>query len=111
MQSDGYGLTKPYSDKTAELIDREATDIVRSQYERAKAILSEHAEGIQQLAQLLLDREVIYTEDVEHIFGKRPWISRTDELMQANASSSEIPAEETEATTISDKTKTDEQSS
>nr|WP_314686563.1 ATP-dependent zinc metalloprotease FtsH [uncultured Porphyromonas sp.] len=111
MQSDGYGLTKPYSDKTAELIDREATDIVRSQYERAKAILSEHAEGIQQLAQLLLDREVIYTEDVEHIFGKRPWISRTDELMQANASSSEPPAEETEATTISDKTKTDEQSS
>ncbi|WP_297179302.1 ATP-dependent zinc metalloprotease FtsH [uncultured Porphyromonas sp.] len=111
MQSDGYGLTKPYSDKTAELIDREATDIVRSQYERAKAILSEHAEGIQQLAQLLLDREVIYTEDVEHIFGKRPWISRTDELMQANASSSEIPAGETEATTISDKTKTDEQSS
>ena len=111
MQSDGYGLTKPYSDKTAELIDREATDIVRSQYERAKAILSEHAEGIQQLAQLLLDREVIYTEDVEHIFGKRPWISRTDELLQANASSSETPAEETEATTISDKTKTDEQSS
>ncbi|WP_299353879.1 ATP-dependent zinc metalloprotease FtsH [uncultured Porphyromonas sp.] len=111
MQSDGYGLTKPYSDKTAELIDREATDIVRSQYERAKAILSEHAEGIQQLAQLLLDREVIYTEDVEHIFGKRPWISRTDELMQANAPSSETPAEETEATTISDKTKTDEQSS
>ena len=111
MQSDGYGLTKPYSDKTAELIDREATDIVRSQYERAKAILSEHAEGIQQLAQLLLDREVIYTEDVEHIFGKRPWISRTDELMQANASSSETPVEETEATTISDKTKTDEQSS
>ncbi len=111
MQSDGYGLTKPYSDKTAELIDREATDIVRSQYERAKAILSEHAEGIQQLAQLLLDREVIYTEDVEHIFGKRLWISRTDELMQANASSSETPAEETEATTISDKTKTDEQSS
>ena len=111
MQSDGYGLTKPYSDKTAELIDREATDIVRSQYERAKAILSEHAEGIQQLAQLLLDREVIYTEDVEHIFGKRPWISRTDELMQANASSSETPAEETEASTISDKTKTDEQSS
>ena len=105
MQSDGYGLTKPYSDKTAELIDREATDIVRSQYERAKAILSEHAEGIQQLA------EVIYTEDVEHIFGKRPWISRTDELMQANASSSEPPAEETEVTTISDKTKTDEQSS
>lgn len=111
MQSDGYGLTKPYSDKTAELIDREATDIVRSQYERAKAILSEHAEGIQRLAQLLLDREVIYTEDVEHIFGKRPWISRTDELMQANASSPETPAEEKEATTISDKTKTDEQSS
>ena len=111
MQGDGYGLTKPYSDKTAELIDREATDIVRREYERAKKLLGEHAEGLQQLAQLLLDREVIYTEDVEHIFGKRQWISRTDELMQANEASqgSATPSETPENTTTQEEVKTDEQ--
>ena len=111
MQGDGYGLTKPYSDKTAELIDREATDIVRREYERAKKLLGEHAEGLQQLAQLLLDREVIYTEDVEHIFGKRQWISRTDELMQANEASQTTasPSETPENTTTQEDVKTDEQ--
>ena len=111
MQGDGYGLTKPYSDKTAELIDREATDIVRREYERAKKLLGEHAEGLQQLAQLLLDREVIYTEDVEHIFGKRQWISRTDELMQANEASqtTATPSETPENTTTQEEVKTDEQ--
>ena len=111
MQGDGYGLTKPYSDKTAELIDREATDIVRREYERAKKLLGEHAEGLQQLAQLLLDREVIYTEDVEHIFGKRQWISRTDELMQANEASqgSASPSETPENTTTQEEVNTNEQ--
>lgn len=81
MQGDGYGLTKPYSDRTAELIDEEAREIVRVEYERAKELLREHAEGLKTLTQLLLDREVIYTEDVEHIFGKRAWVSRTDEMI------------------------------
>lgn len=84
MQGDGYGITKPYSDKTAELIDTEARQIVSGEYERAKAILREHADGLKALTQLLLDREVIYTEDVEHIFGKRQWVSRTDELIRLN---------------------------
>ena len=84
MQGDGYGITKPYSDRTAELIDQEARDIVRLEYERAKELLREHAEGLKALTQLLLDREVIYTEDVEHIFGKRAWVSRTEELILAN---------------------------
>ena len=84
MQGDGYGITKPYSDRTAELIDEEAREIVRLEYERAKELLREHAEGLKALTQLLLDREVIYTEDVEHIFGKRAWVSRTEELILAN---------------------------
>ena len=94
MQGDGYGLTKPYSDRTAELIDEEARAIVLQEYERAKELLREHEAGLRELTQLLLDREVIYTEDVERIFGKRPWESRTDELMRLNsqAQSSETPA-------------------
>lgn len=100
MQGDGYGLTKPYSDRTAEIIDEEAREIVRLEYERAKALLREHADGLQELTQLLLDREVIYTEDVEHIFGKRPWISRTDELIQAREEQASTPSTtDTEATT------------
>ena len=83
-QGDGYGITKPYSDRTAELIDQEAREIVHLEYERAKELLREHAEGLKALTQLLLDREVIYTEDVEHIFGKRAWVSRTEELILAN---------------------------
>ena len=94
MQGDDYGLTKPYSDRTAELIDEEARAIVLQEYERAKELLREHEAGLRELTQLLLDREVIYTEDVERIFGKRPWESRTDELMRLNsqAQSSEIPS-------------------
>ena len=100
MQGAGYGLTKPYSDRTAEIIDEEAREIVRLEYERAKALLREHADGLQELTQLLLDREVIYTEDVEHIFGKRPWISRTDELIQAREEQASTPSTtDTEATT------------
>jgi len=71
-QSD-YSFTKPYSEKTAELIDQEAKNIIDGQYKRALEILREHAEGHQKLAQVLLDREVIFSEDLEHIFGKRKW--------------------------------------
>ncbi|SUB88918.1 ATP-dependent zinc metalloprotease FtsH [Porphyromonas macacae] len=81
MQNDGWGISKPYSEDTAELIDREVQAIISTQYERAKAILREYAEGHHKLANMLLEREVIYTEDVEDIFGKRPWISRTEEIM------------------------------
>ena len=79
-----YGFTKPYSEETARMIDKEVSRIVNEQYERAKSILSEKAEGHQQLTQVLLEREVIYTEDVERIFGKRQWTSRSDEILNEN---------------------------
>ena len=71
-QSD-YSFTKPYSEKTAELIDEEVKILIDSQYERAKKVLKENAEGHAKLANLLLEREVIFSEDLEEIFGKRPW--------------------------------------
>jgi len=71
-QSD-YAFTKPYSEKTAELIDEEVKIIIDGQYQRAKKVLKEHAEGHKKLAELLLEREVIFSEDLEKIFGKRPW--------------------------------------
>ena len=74
---------KPYSETTGKIIDEEVLKTVNEQYERAKAILKEHSEGHAKLAQLLIEREVIMAEDVEEIFGKRPWISRTVELMDA----------------------------
>ena len=76
-----YGFQKPYSEKTACLIDEEVLKIVNQLYDRAKQILDEHKEGHAQLAQLLVDKEVVMAEDVERIFGKRPWSSRTQELM------------------------------
>ncbi len=87
-----YGFTKPYSEKTAELIDSEAKKIVAEQYKRAKEILLQHAEGHNKLAELLLVREVIFAEDLEEIFGKRPWASRHDELILQNGNGEEIPA-------------------
>ena len=77
-----WGFTKPYSEDTAKLIDEEVQRIVNEQYVRAKQILSESSEKHNELADLLLKSEVIYTENVENIFGKRPWISRSDEIME-----------------------------
>lgn len=77
----GEGFQKPYSDKTAELIDAEVNSLIAEQYERAKALLHEHAEGHNALANLLLTEEVIYTEDVERLLGKRQWLSRSEEIM------------------------------
>ena len=79
-----YGFTKPYSEKTAELIDSEAKQIVADEYKRAKKILTENAKGHNTLAELLIEKEVIFAEDLERIFGKRPWTSRNDELMAQN---------------------------
>ncbi len=76
-----YYFSKPYSENRAELIDKEVSRIVEEQYERAKTILREYAEGHAQLADTLLTNEVIFTEDVERIFGKRKWTSRTDEIL------------------------------
>lgn len=78
-----YGFSKPYSDDRARMIDEEVLRIVNEQYERAKKILLEHAEGHNKLAEVLISREVIFSEDVEKIFGKRQWTSRTDEILAA----------------------------
>ena len=80
--NDEYSFQKPYSDTTAKTIDEEVLKMINGQYERAKQILTDHKEGHNQLAQLLVDREVIMAEDVEKIFGKRPWVSRTQELLE-----------------------------
>ena len=79
-----YGFQKPYSETTARIMDEEVLKMINEQYDRAKQILTEHAEGHNQLAELLIAREVIYTEDVERIFGKRPWISRSQEIIEEN---------------------------
>ena len=80
--NDGGGFQKPYSETTAKIMDDEVLELINGQYERAKQLLMEHKEGHNQLAQLLIDREVIFAEDVEKIFGKRPWISRSQEIME-----------------------------
>ena len=84
-----YSFNKPYSEHTAELIDKEVKELIATQYDRAKRLLLEHKEGHAELAQLLIEREVIFAEDVERIFGKRPWLSRTDEILAMNANESE----------------------
>lgn len=84
-----YQFSKPYSEHTAELIDKEVQNMIAEQYERAKNLLVEHREGHNELAQLLIDREVIFAEDVERIFGKRPWTSRTEEILSLENSEAE----------------------
>ena len=87
--NDEYSFNRPYSEKTAELIDEEVKNMVNEQYARAKEILSDHKEGHAKLSQLLIDKEVIFAEDVEEIFGKRPWASRSEEI-SANKISEEL---------------------
>ncbi|MBO7458497.1 MAG: ATP-dependent zinc metalloprotease FtsH [Paludibacteraceae bacterium] len=84
-----YGFVKPYSEETAKLIDEETKRIIADQMARAKQILTEHADGHHQLAQLLIEREVITSEDVASILGPRPWKSRGDELLEENAALAE----------------------
>ena len=88
-----YSFNKPYSERTAELIDEEVKRMINEQYERAKEVLTTHKEGHNQLAQLLIEKEVIFAEDVEKIFGKRPWASRSEEIM--NQKEENILPEET----------------
>ena len=78
-----YTFQRPYSETTAKIMDDEVLKMINQQYDRAKAILQEHSEGHNQLADLLVQREVIFADDVERIFGKRPWVSRSEELLEA----------------------------
>ena len=84
-----YSFNRPYSEKTAELIDTEVHKMITEQYERAKALLREHKDGHAELARILMEREVIFAEDVEKIFGKRPWASRSEEIFEANKENAE----------------------
>ena len=79
-----YQFQRPYSETTAKLMDEEVLKMINTQYERAKKLLNEHAEGHRQLAELLFQKEVLFAEDVEKIFGKRPWVSRSEEIIEAN---------------------------
>ncbi|MDD2552637.1 MAG: ATP-dependent zinc metalloprotease FtsH, partial [Dysgonamonadaceae bacterium] len=77
-----WNFQKPYSEETAKVIDSEVKKIIAEQYERAKSILSKYAEGHHKLAEILLEKEIIYAAHLEEIFGKRPWVSRADELLE-----------------------------
>ena len=87
-----YSFNRPYSEKTAETIDNEVHAMINEQYERAKELLREHKEGHAELAKILMEREVIFAEDVEKIFGKRPWTSRSEEIF-ANGNNNETAEE------------------
>ncbi|MDE5968020.1 MAG: ATP-dependent zinc metalloprotease FtsH [Muribaculaceae bacterium] len=105
-----YGFSKPYSDERARLIDEEVSRIINEQYERAKDILRQHAKGHGDLADVLVQREVIFTEDVEQIFGKRQWTSRTDEILEARRSGPTPPpfkGSKTEGANVEDVEATD----
>lgn len=78
-----YGFSKPYSEKTAEKMDQEVADIIAQQMKRAKDILEQYKDGHHQIADLLVEREVITAEDVERILGPRPWKSRGDEIIDS----------------------------
>ncbi|MDO4770710.1 ATP-dependent zinc metalloprotease FtsH [Porphyromonas sp.] len=91
-----YGFTKPFSEETARKIDEEVLRIINEQYARAKDLLSTHRDGHRQISDMLFEREVIFTEDVENILGKRPWKSRTEELLEPTQKEEVIEPERTE---------------
>jgi cell division protease FtsH len=73
-QNQDPNFTKPYSEKTSELIDKEISNLIEVEYKRAIKILTKNIDKLHQLAAILLDKEVIFKDDMEAIFGKRPFI-------------------------------------
>ncbi len=100
-----YSFNRPYSEKTAETIDNEVHAMISEQYERAKALLREHKEGHAELAKILMEREVIFAEDVEKIFGKRPWTSRSEEIFASNEPVNDDSDDKSEATEATEQKK------
>jgi cell division protease FtsH len=90
-----YGFTKPYSEVTAKLIDDEISKIIEEQYQRAIQILKEHKDKLTTLANRLLEKEVIFKDDLEHIFGKRPFEVVEEAVSPQNIENSEETSEET----------------
>ena len=97
-----YNFQKPYSETTAKIMDDEVLKMINEQYVRAKDLLTQHKEGHNKLAELLLEREVIFAEDVEKIFGKRPWVSRSQEIMESENNGKAVNDSEAEASTATD---------
>ena len=101
-----YSFTKPYSDNTAQLIDFEVKAMIAEQYERAKRLLIEHTEGHGKLSTILIEKEIIYSDDLERIFGKRPWISRSQEILENKETEEvEVKSEAKEAAAFIDTNK------
>ena len=100
-----YSFNRPYSEKTAETIDNEVHAMISEQYERAKALLREHKEGHAELAKILMEREVIFAEDVEKIFGKRPWTSRSEEIFASNEPANDDSDDKSKATEATEQKK------
>ncbi len=86
-----YGFSKPYSNERAKIIDEEVSRIISEQYQRAKDILTKYAKEHHELAELLIKREVIFTDDAARIFGPRKWASRTDEILGKNGDTPALP--------------------
>lgn len=84
QSANDYGFTKPYSEKRAEIIDEEVSKLIEAQYVRAKQILTENKHLLIQLAEKLLEKEVVFKEDLEEILGKRPYVSREEEMAKLN---------------------------
>ncbi len=97
-QSD-FGFTKPYSEKTAELIDQEVKEIIEESFQRARDVLKDHKKGLIELAELLLEKEVIFTEDLERIFGKR----RADIIREQMEAKTKVKLTTTTTTTVKKK--------
>ena len=91
-----YGFTKPYSERTAELIDKEISDIIEEQYQRAIKILEDNKDKLTKLAEVLLEKEVIFKDNLEKIFGKRPF-GKDDEVEMPKNNTKEVNTEEVKA--------------
>ena len=92
--SRAYDMTKPYSDKTAELIDQEVKELVDMIHERTRKILTDNFEGFSQLAELLLEKEVIFAEDLERIFGPRAGAPKAEEVQKESEETAETQGNE-----------------
>jgi cell division protease FtsH len=104
-QSD-FGFTKPYSEKTAEVIDQEVKQIIEESYLRAQEVLKDHMKGLTELAELLLEKEVIFAEDLERIFGKRKAElikeakeAKTKAIAEKNADSKQVVSDNSDSKT------------
>ena len=89
-----YGFSKPYSEQTAQVIDKEVKTMIEAQYDRAKDILREHRDQLDVLAQKLIEKEVIFREDLEEIFGPRKFVNELDQIEEKQEEAIEAGSEQ-----------------